>query len=406
MNIKPFKATRPLPSFAKKVAALPYDVWTLEEAKDEIKRNELSFLKVDLPLATFKDDLPKDREIINKKALENFNNLKEKGILKKDNEESFYIYTIKMNDITQTGLMSLVSCDDYLNSKIKKHELTLKDKELDRISHIESLNASTGPIFLSYKENKDADNLIEKEALKPYDISFKSEDGIIHKIRQIKDKDTIESLKKAFEKTDNFYIADGHHRSKAAVEVCLRKRKENPDKNASYNYFMAMLVPQKQVNILPYNRLIKDLNGKSPDKIIDEIKENFTVEKVDEKFSPDKKGVFGMYINNTWYKLSYNGDIIKDPYESLDVSILQNLVLSPVFHIKDPRVDPRIDFSGGIRGLSDLEKRANEDMKVAFSLYPTSIESIMNISDNNLTMPPKSTWFEPKPRSGLFIYEF
>ncbi|WP_138159964.1 DUF1015 domain-containing protein [Peptoniphilus catoniae] len=406
-TIKPFKAIRPVNSSASRIAALPYDVYSVEEAKEEIKRENLSFLKVDLPLASLEENSQINKKDINLKALNNFKEMVNQGYFVKDKEDCFYLYRLESSDHSQTGLVCTTSVDEYLNDTIKKHEYTRSDKEEDRTDHIDKLDANTGLIFLTYRTKADIKNIIENvKKSDPY-VDFISPDGVRHSLWLIKDKSTIEKLIEAFKKVENLYIADGHHRSASAVKVAQARRKEFPNYggNEEFNYFMSILFDSDSVKIYDYNRVVKDLNNNSPKELLKKLSKDFDILKVNKAYKPQSKGQFGMYLNGDWYKLTYRGEEIKDPIAKLDVSILQNKILSPYLGIRDPRTDNRIDFIGGIRGMEELEKRVKSDMKVAFSLYPTSLEEVMGIADLNFVMPPKSTWFEPKPRSGLFIHE-
>ena len=316
-----------------------------------------------------------------------------------------------MNGRSQTGLVGCTAIDDYINNIIKKHELTRADKEADRINHVDYCDANTGPIFLTYKKNDGISSLVEewKTSHKPvYD--FVTDDGVENTVWVIDDKNAIEKISAGIAATDYLYIADGHHRAASAVKVGLKRREKHPDYTGEeeFNYFLAVLFPKDELEIMDYNRVIKDLNGHSEEEFMNLLSEKFTVEKVGNKaYHPEKKHTFGMFLDGTWYKLSAkDGTFDKnDPVAQLDVSILQNNVISPIFGINDPRTDKRIDFIGGIRGLGELERRVNTDMKVAFSMYPTTLDDLTDIADAGKIMPPKSTWFEPKLLSGLFIHK-
>ncbi len=409
--IKPFKAYRPKVSLAGEVAALPYDVLNSDEARKIVRENPYSFLRIDKAEVDLEPEVDLYDKRVYSKAKENLHNMIVEGILVQDHKENFYIYRQIMNGTVQTGLVACTSIDDYINNRIKKHEYTRADKELDRINHIDTCNANTGPIFLVYKESEDVNRLITQwmNHVQPvYD--FKADDEVQHTVWVIDDKQMIEQLVHYFALIDNFYIADGHHRTASTVKVGQKRREQNPNYTGEeeYNYFLSVIFPHNQLKIMDYNRVVKDLNGFSNDQFLEKIGENFNVERyMDEgPYQPEVQYSFGMYLEHQWYKLtakpgSFSQD---DPVEGLDVSILQKNLLEPILGIKDPRTDKRIDFVGGIRGLKELELRVEKGMKVAFSMHPTTIDDIMTISDIGKVMPPKSTWFEPKLRSGLFIH--
>lgn len=409
---RPFKAIRPLPDKAQEVAALPYDVMSSAEAKEMVKGKPYSFLHVDKAEIDF-DPIPENiyTKEIYLKAKENLQKLVSDGVCKEDESPCFYIYRQIMNGRSQTGLVGCTAIDDYINNIIKKHELTRADKEADRINHVDYCDANTGPIFLTYKKNDGISSLVEewKTSHKPvYD--FVTDDGVENTVWVIDDKNAIEKISAGIAATDYLYIADGHHRAASAVKVGLKRREKHPDYTGEeeFNYFLAVLFPKDELEIMDYNRVIKDLNGHSEEEFMNLLSEKFTVEKVGNKaYHPEKKHAFGMFLDGTWYKLSAkDGTFDKnDPVAQLDVSILQDNVISPIFGINDPRTDKRIDFIGGIRGLGELERRVNTDMKVAFSMYPTTLDDLTDIADAGKIMPPKSTWFEPKLLSGLFIHK-
>ena len=409
---KPFKALRPTEEYASRVAALPYDVMNSEEAREMVKGNPYSFLHVDKAEIDLEKSVDLYSDEVYKKAKENLIALEKDGIMKQDEKKCFYIYRQIMNGREQTGLVGCASIDDYINNQIKKHELTRADKEADRIRHVDTCDANTGPIFLCYKECDEVDSLIldfKNNNSPVYD--FVTEDGISNTVWVIEDDDLNNKLSSLLENAGAFYIADGHHRCASAVNVGKKRREENPQYNGTeeFNFFLAVLFPAKTLAIMDYNRVVKDLNGYNKDEFINKIEEKFEVIKTDSKepFSPKEKHTFGMYLDNTWYMLKSKAGTFNenDPVERLDVSILQNNLLSPILNIGDPRTDKRIDFIGGIRGLKELERRVKEDMTVAFSMYPTTLDDLMDIADANKIMPPKSTWFEPKLLSGLFIHK-
>ena len=404
-KIKPFKALRPNAEVVSKVAALPYDVYSSKEAREVVKDNELSFLNIDRAETQFPEDVDIYSDAVYQKAHDLLWDEVEKGIFLQDQAESFYIYEQKMGDRTQTGIVALSSIDDYVSGVIKKHENTREEKELDRIKHVDVCNAQTGPIFLCYRQDNAIDEIVENVKKTEPVYSFESEGNVYNRVWIIADSQDVEKIISAFSKMDHTYIADGHHRCASAVKVGLKRREENPGKELESDYFLSVLFPDNQLMIMDYNRVVKDLNGLRPDLFLARMKEKFVVTESDTPVKPNKKGIFGMYLDEKWYILEATSDIIDiDVVEGLDVSVLQNEVLHPILGIGDPRTDKRIDFIGGIRGLSELEKRCHEDMRVAFSLCPTSIEELFAVADAGRLMPPKSTWFEPKLLSGMFIH--
>lgn len=408
---KAFKAVRPVNDMAQKVAALPYDVMNSEEAREMVKGNPYSFLHVDKAEVDLSRDVNLYDEAVYLKASENLSKLVTDGVCKQDEKPCFYIYRQIMDGRSQTGLVGCAGIDDYINNIIKKHEFTRADKELDRINHVDYCDANTGPIFLAYRENNEIGEIVSswKDSHAPvYD--FVTEDGISNTVWVIDCDEVNAKLQEAFAKVNYLYIADGHHRCASAVKVGKKRRAQNPDftGNEEFNFFLAVAFPENELAIMDYNRVMKDTNGYDSEEFIKKIEESFTVEKAPfSPYKPEKKHTFGMYLDKKWYKLSAKEGTFdeNDPVDRLDVSILQNNCITPVFDIKDPRTDKRIDFVGGIRGLEELQKRCEEDMKVAFSMYPTSLEDLMAIADAGKVMPPKSTWFEPKLLSGLFIHK-
>lgn len=409
---KSFKAVRPTNEYAHMVAALPYDVMNSEEARAMTQDKPYSFLHVDKA----EIDLPAHIDIYDEKvylkAKENLSKLESDGICCQDKEPYFYIYRQIMNGRSQTGLVGCASIDDYMNNIIKKHEFTRADKEADRIRHVDYCDANTGPIFLTYRENEEISGIINawKENHTPcYD--FVTDDGISNTVWVIDDAEINAKLQTAFEGIDYLYIADGHHRCASAVRVGEKRRQANPgyDGSEEFNFFLAVAFPKDELEIMDYNRVMKDLNGYSPEEFIAKISEKFTVEAYEGEgqYKPEAKHTFGMYLENEWYKLTAKEGTFdeNDPVDRLDVSILQNNCITPIFAIEDPRTDKRIDFVGGIRGLGELERRCENDMVIAFSMYPTSLEDLMAIADAGKVMPPKSTWFEPKLLSGLFVHK-
>ena len=405
--VRPFKCVRPNTKVVDKVAALPYDVYNRKEAKAEVLKEPLSFLKIDRAESQFDDSVDTYDPAVYQKAKEMFEYDVEKGIYEEIDQPYYYIYELTMDGRKQTGIVATASIDDYLNNNIKKHENTRADKELDRINHVDVMSAQTGPIFLAYRENETITNEINKAKENAPLYDFTSNDGIRHTVWVIDNIESIKTIQNAFAKINELYIADGHHRCASAVKVGLKRREAHPNYTGSeeFNYFLSVLFPDNQLMIMDYNRVVKDLNGYTSKEFIEKLKENFEIEEVKGEFSPKRKATFGMYLDKKWYKLTAKINILSnDPVDGLDVSILQNNVLKPLLGINDPKTDKRIDFVGGIRGLKELERRCHNDMTVAFSMYPTSIKELFDVADAKLLMPPKSTWFEPKLRSGLFIH--
>ena len=406
--IRQFKAVRPTPAMAEKVAALPYDVVNSEEARDMTAGKPYSFLHVDKA----EIDLPVGIDIyspeVYAKAKENLDNLIANGILIQDDKPMLYIYELTMEGRSQTGLVACTSIDEYINGIIKKHELTREDKEQDRIRHVDICNANTGPIFLAYRTVDKISEIINKIKKNLPLYNFTAEDGIKHRAWVIDNEDDINNLVELFKDVPSLYIADGHHRNASAAKVGLKRRIEKPDYTGDeeFNYYLSVIFPSDQLKILDYNRVVIDLNGMSDEEFITKLSEKFDIKNVSGRAKPEKQYDFGMYLNKKWYMMTAKSSIItEDAVKGLDVSILQDNVLIPLLGIGDIRTDKRIDFVGGIRGLGELEKRVDSgEMKVAFAMYPTSIEQLMTIADEDKIMPPKSTWFEPKLRSGLFIH--
>lgn len=408
--LKPFKAIRPKDELASLVGALPYDVMNSEEAREKVKDKPLSFLHVDKAEIDLPQGTDPYSDAVYSKAKENLEKLQIDGVCRQDEKPMLYIYRQIMNGRPQTGIVGCTAVDDYLNNIIKKHEFTRADKEADRIRHVDTCDANTGPIFLTYRENGTVTEITEqwKNTHKPvYD--FVSDDGVSQTVWVVDDDRTISALVNEFGKIPYLYIADGHHRCASAVRVGEKRRAGGEyDKNAEFNFFLSVIFPCDQLKIMDYNRVIADLNGYTSDEFIAKISEKFEIEKAGvSPYSPESRHTFGMYLDGKWYKLTAKEEFIdeNDPVECLDVSILQNNLIAPVLNITDPRTDKRIDFVGGIRGLGELERRVSEGMKIAFSMYPTSLNELMDIADAGCVMPPKSTWFEPKLLSGLFIHK-
>lgn len=407
--IKPFCAYRPAPGLEAEIAALPYDVYNREEACEVVKANPGSFLAIDRAETSFSSDVDTYDACVYAKAKELLWDWIAKGRFVKEDKPCYYLYEQVMDGRSQKGIVACASIDDYMNNVIKKHENTRADKELDRINHVDICNAQTGPIFLAYRTDSAIQNVVLENTKKTPVYDFVSEDGITHRVWVIDCDSDISVIENAFAKISEIYIADGHHRCASAVKVGLKRREENPNYDGSeeFNRFLSVLFPADELSIMDYNRVVKDLNGLDKDTYLAKISEYFDVEKKSGGcYKPQKKGEFGMYLDEEWYCLTAHNDICSDDaVKGLDVSILQDYLLAPILGIGDPKTDKRIDFVGGIRGLGELERRVHKDMTVAFSMYPTSIYELFGVADAGLLMPPKSTWFEPKLRSGLFIHE-
>lgn len=407
--IRPFECVRPAEKVADRVAALPYDVYDSKEARAEVEREPLSFLKIDRAETQFDESVDMYSEQVYKKAHDMLMEAIDDGTFITDKDKAYYVYELTMDGRTQTGIVACASIDDYLNNVIKKHENTRADKELDRINHVDTCSAQTGPIFLAYRANAVISAEVAKAKQEKPVYSFTAVDGIRHQVWKISSKESVEAIENAFAGINQIYIADGHHRAASAVKVGLRRREANPGYtgNEEFNYFLSVLFPDEELMIMPYNRVVKDLNGLSEEEFMAKIKDKFTVSESSTQVAPSKKGEFGMYLGKKWYTLTAKEEILSsDPVDGLDVAVLQNNVLELLLGIHDPKTDKRIDFVGGIRGLGELERRCSEDCVLAFSMYATSIGELFAVADAGLLMPPKSTWFEPKLRSGLFIHRF
>lgn len=407
--IRPFQAVRPVKERVAEVAALPYDVYNREEAKEAVKDKPYSFLKIDRAETQFGDEVDTYAPCVYKKASEIFEKMCRDGIYITEDKPCCYVYELIMNGRSQTGITACASIDDYQKGIIKKHENTREEKEQDRIHHVDALGAQTGPIFLAYRASAGINQVVAETKKKEALYDFTSEDGIRHIVWKIDGVKEISFLVEEFSKINAIYIADGHHRAASAVKAGLKRRKENPDYTGKeeFNFFLSVLFPDEELLIMDYNRTVADLNGYSEEEFLLKLTENFVVEKKGAvPYTPEKKGSFGMYLSGSWYALAIKEGLVskEDVVASLDVSVLQEFLLEPVLGIKDPRTDKRIDFIGGIRGLAELERRADTDMKVSFSMYPTSISELFDVADAKRLMPPKSTWFEPKLRSGIFIH--
>jgi uncharacterized protein (DUF1015 family) len=407
--IRPFKAFRPKPEFAGEVASRPYDVLNSDEAREEVKGHPLSFLHVGKPEVDLEPGIDLHDPRVYEKGKSNLAKLITDKVLVQDPVPCLYVYAQTMNGHVQYGLVGCASVEEYRKNIIKKHELTRHDKEEDRCNHVRVTNSHSGPIFITYRDEPEINAIVSEITRKLPQNDHVAVDGIRHQCWVIDDKETIGKITSVFESIPYLYIADGHHRSAAAAAVGEERARVNKNHRGDeeYNFFLAVFFPASQLRILDYNRVVKDLNGLSAENFIKAINKDFDVVDSGSQVKPAKKGEFGMYLQGKWYRLTARPSLrgIADSVLSLDVSILQNHLLAPVLDIKDPRVDKRIDFIGGIRGLGELERRVNSgEMKVAFSMCPPSLEELMTIADDGKIMPPKSTWFEPKLRDGLFVH--
>ena len=418
MIVRPFKALRPVEEYAARVSSPPYDVVSEKEARKIFEEEPLSFMKVIRPEITFPEGYAPEGFELYERADKLIKEYADDEIFIRDEKPAYYIYRQMTQGRIQTGLVACFAVNDYLSGNIKQHEQTRKSKVEDRICHINVSNANTGLVYLAYKKGKELRALIEKETTKKPLYDFFTKDNVRHIVWKADDPKTVKAISKAAGKLEDLYIADGHHRAASAAAVCNLRRAENVEYTADeeFNYFMAVAFPQKELLIMPYYRVVKDLNGLSCDEFLERVSEKFYVSEVSEDFTkkeresgayqPARKNEIAMYLDRKWYRLAAKKEILKkDPVGILDVSLLQENILGPILGISDPRTSDRIDFVGGIRGMGELEKRCHEDMELAFGLYPTSMDELMNVADEGLFMPPKSTWFEPKLQSGLFIHE-
>ncbi|MCT4687708.1 DUF1015 domain-containing protein [Vallitalea sp.] len=408
--VRPFMGIRPSKDLVEKVASLPYDVMNRKEAEEMSASNDYSFLHVVRAEIDVDDSVDQYDKVVYETARKNLDKMIEDKILIQDESPCYYIYRQIMDGRVQTGLVGCTSIDDYMNNIIKKHEFTRPAKEVDRINNFDYCDANTAPIFLTYRKNDELNKIINDyiKFNKPI-YNFTSEDDITHIVWVISGDSIIDNISRIFENTKYLYIADGHHRSASSVKVGLKRRQDNPEFTGEeeFNYFLSVIFPDEDLFIMDYNRVVKDLNGYTKEEFLDKIRDNFLVEEyAGGSYRPVDKHTYGMYLDNKWYKLTAKDEITnkENIVDRLDVAILQDNLLGPILDIKDPRTDKRIDFIGGIRGLKELERRVNEGMKVAFSMYPTTIDDLMEVADTGEVMPPKSTWFEPKLRSGLFVH--
>lgn len=408
--IKPFKAIRPTNEYVNMVAELPYDVMNREEAKQIAKNNKYSFLHIDRAEIDLDDNVNEHDEKVYLKAKENLNEFLNNNVFMRDKDDAIYIYRQIVNNRSQTGIVACVAVEDNFNGVVKKHEYTKPDKELDRTNHIKYCNANTGTILLTYKNQEEIDKIVDYYVyFMPPIYDFKTDDNVTHTIWKVEKKRDIQDLIKEFDKVENLYIADGHHRCAAAENIALEERRRNPNYTGEeeFNYYTAMIAPDNKLHVMDYNRVVKDLNGLTEEEFLNKIKEKFIIKETKNNYKPNKKGEVGMYLEDKWYTIEFGNEYLEneDVVDSLDISILQNHILDKILGIKNPRTDKRIDFIGGIRGAKEIEKRVHDDMEVGFLMYPTDINELISVADENKVMPAKSTWFEPKVRCGLFLHE-
>ncbi len=404
-QILPFKAVRPNPKYAADVAALPYDVMTRDEGIEATAGKPLSFLHVEKSEIDVPDGTRPDDDLIYETAKKNFAKMRETGVLIQDDSPCYYIYRQRMGEHVQTGIVGVMSADEYDEGKIKKHELTRKDKQQDRTRHVDTVEAQTGPVFVSYVRRERINALVENIMTGEPDYDFTADDGIAHTAWVVSDAGHIDTLRQEFAQVNALYIADGHHRAAAGSAVARKRRK--PGVTQESDSVLAVFFPHDQLKVMDYNRAVQDLHGLTKDQFLDRLQEKFIVVKEIPAKAPKRLHDFGMYLDGAWYGLTVIEGVYNphDPVASLDAAILQDHLLAPILGITDPRTDERIKFIGGIRGMSELEKLVDRDgFAVAFSLYPTSMEQIIRVADAGAIMPPKSTWFEPKLRSGLFVH--
>ncbi len=410
--VKPFAALRPTEKYVKECAALPYDVMSSEEARKEVEDKPYSFLHIDKAEIDLAPSVGLYDDEVYAKAAENLRTFEEKGIYVQDKEKQFYFYRQIMDGRAQTGIVGCASIDDYLQNRIKKHELTRADKEQDRIRHVDTCSAHTGPIFLAYRDNAELTAIIEQQTQKQPIYDFVSDDGIRHTVWESDGAQTNARIEKAFAQTDALYIADGHHRAASAVKAGLKRREENPnyDGTEEFNFFLSVVFPAESLKIFDYNRVLRDLGGMDTQVFLAAVEKNLgevTPYNGVGQYRPKCLHEIGLFVDGTWYQVRFHEQLVRaeNPVQRLDCAILQNAFLAPVMGIDDPRTSNRIDFVGGIRGLAYLEERCQKDAVAAISMYPVSMEELMQIADAGEIMPPKSTWFEPKLRSGIFIHK-
>jgi len=403
--IKPFTGLRPVAGREGEVVAPPYDVMNRAEAKAMVEGRPWSFLHISRPEIDLPDETDPYDAAVYAKGRENLDHMVSEGLLVRDEQPSYYVYRLTMGKHVQTGIVAGASVEAYDADRIKKHEFTRPVKEDDRVRQIDTLNAQTGPVFLVYRANEIVDGILAQVAKEKPDMDVTAADGVRHEVWVINDTDSVQQLTDAFEAMDALYVADGHHRSAAASRVAATRKAANPEHTGeeSYNYFLSVIFPHDQMQILDYNRVVRDLNGLEPEAFLERVAERFDMEPRSAAVRPIGTGRFGMYLQGQWYCLMLKDEFRSDdPVKGLDVSLLADNLIEPILGISDPRRDERIDFVGGIRGLGELEKRVDGgEWVVAFALYPTSMESLMRVADAGEVMPPKSTWFEPKLADGL-----
>ena len=410
-NVKPFRGVRPPKEYVEKVASKPYDVLSSEEAREEAGDNEMCLYHIIKPEIDFEPGTGEHEPKVYDKAVENFKKFQDKGWLVQDDQDCYYIYAQTMDGRTQYGFVVGASVDDYLTGRIKKHELTRREKEADRMHHIEINNANIEPVFLAFPDNSTLEDILDRTAQTTPEYDFVSEDGIGHTLWVIRDKETIDTITKEFGEIPYLYIADGHHRTAAAAHVGEEKAKADPNHNGTeeYNYLLAVCFPQSHLKVMDYNRVVVDLNGNTEEQFLEKLSEKFIVEeKGTEIYKPAKLHNFSLYLGGKWYSLTAKEGTYddNDPIGVLDVTISSDYILRDILGITDLRTDHRIDFVGGIRGLGELKRRVDSgEMKMALALYPVSMKQIIDIADSGKIMPPKATWFEPKLRSGLIIHK-
>lgn len=407
-NINPFRAIRPRDDLAERIAALPYDVYNRKEAREAVSGDEYTFLRIDRPETQFPEDYDMYAPEVYEKAREMLDQMIQDGLFIQEQKSAYYVYELVMDGRSQVGIGACASVDDYDAQVIKKHENTRADKEADRIRHVDVCSAQTGPIFLAYRRREEIEREVQAAMTEAPVYDFTAADGITHRLWVIDDEAAVERIREAFLQVESIYIADGHHRCASAVQVSKKRREACPEYTGleEFNFFLSVLFPDDQLMIMDYNRVVKAVTDFDKEKFFERMRKTFVVEEMGgASYKPQKKGEIGMYLEETWYRLTINNECYTgDPVEDLDVAILQKHLLEPIFGIVDPKVDERIDFVGGIRGLAELERRVHTDAKVAFAMYPTDIHELFAVSDAGKLMPPKSTWFEPKLRSGLLIH--